>query len=199
MQIHIFAPATTDKRLLAALETHFPDIHEDSWDASEGFDYYLGKSSDDDVEDDDGKPQHESWLTHEDAIEYCGFAEGLIPDAIATIEGNGSWAQGMLRQGGNFENYAFSDAERADRIRAHGIWQKGHAAGKALAVQALFLTHAEKQTRAAMARATRKFNAAIKRLQRPSPRETGRDHKAKRHCLTAMRWHQKWNDLRPMP
>lgn len=132
MEIHIFIPREADERLIQALEAEYGDIYEDSWEPAEGLDYYLGKSSDDDVEDDDGKPMHEAWLTYEAALTACGFAEGLIPDAIATIEGNGGWASGMIRCAGNFPNYCFSDAERADRMRIHDIWQAGNDAGKAV-------------------------------------------------------------------
>lgn len=52
------------------------------------------------------------------------------------------------------------------------------------------------QIRAAMRRATRKFNAAIHRSNRKSARPDGDDFKAKRHCRTACRWHLEWNRLR---
>jgi hypothetical protein len=63
-------------------------------------------------------------LEYEDAVEFCGFAEGLIPSARCMIEGNGPWAQGMISRT-DFSRLAISDAAKQEYERLSCIY---HAA-----------------------------------------------------------------------
>ncbi len=80
---------------VSAIELAYPDIYLD--DDTEGEDcYFVGKSMDDPQLDDEN--EEVEWLTYEDAVKCCGFCDGAVEDCETTIEGNGAWAQGMLRR-----------------------------------------------------------------------------------------------------
>jgi len=68
---------------------NYPDIYQDG-----GHDdhdrYFIGKPSDDEGGD--------LWMTYDECVEFCGFAEGAIEGATAVIDGNGEWAQGKVTE-----------------------------------------------------------------------------------------------------
>jgi hypothetical protein len=76
-------------------------------------DYYLG----DEDEDDDGI----EWLKYDDAVSFCGFCDGVIPDSIPWIMGNGGWAQGMISRK-DFSGFAMTPADKAECVRVSNIY-----------------------------------------------------------------------------
>ena len=96
-------------------------------------DYYLG----DEDEDDDGI----EWLKYDDAVAFCGFCDGAIPDSIPWIVENGDWAQGLIGCR-DFSRYAMSEEEKVERLRVSGIYWDARRRGES-AVKLLRETVAE--------------------------------------------------------
>ena len=113
MEVKITIPTGTD---ISMIEQEYPDIYIDEEDF-EGYDtYFVGKEGDE-------------WLTHEEAVECCGFIEGAIHGSETCIEGNGEWAQNMLSRE-DFSSLAISDEYKADLKRISDIWWTAHGRGK---------------------------------------------------------------------
>ena len=126
MEVMICVPNGTD---ITAIEKEFPDIYEDEgWD--DGYQrYFVGKSSDEDLEE-----GQEEWLDYEEAIECCGFVEGLFPNSSTMIEGNGEWAQGMISET-DFSGYAVSDSQKAKWQASSELYWAAHGRGKEAAAR----------------------------------------------------------------
>lgn len=124
MFIEISFPRSTPPQVVKALQERFPDVYQDCYD-DEPFTYILGKS-----EDCRGAELREakSFLCYTRAVFACGFCEGLIADCETMIEGNGGWAQSMLRRT-DFSHYAFCDKEKRSRKRISKIFHRGKQAG----------------------------------------------------------------------
>ena len=118
MDVLLVVPTHTDIRILGQ---EYPDLVYDYDYEGEGTDYFIGESSD------GGGP--DEWLTYDEAVAFCGFAEGAIPGASTIIEGNGFWAQGLLSLREVPESYEPED--RAERERYAAIWWEAHARGVA--------------------------------------------------------------------
>lgn len=106
VEVALYVPKGTD---LSVVLAEYPDLWADEspYEEDETLEYWIGSSVDD---SDDG----DEWLTYDDAVEFCGFCEGAIEDAETMIEGNGGWAQSMLRKK-DFGNYpTVSDATLRD-------------------------------------------------------------------------------------
>lgn len=125
MEINFICPEGSD---LALLHKAYPDLyHDDTYDGSES--WWIGKCGDEyyDSErdsyeyDEDGvgdfvqeRDFDKEWMTREECVEFCGFAEALIPDSETMLEGNGGWAQGQLRN---------EDEYLKGKLRAEAILQ----------------------------------------------------------------------------
>ena len=92
MEVTFCVPTGAD---ITAVRNQYPDIWEDEgWDDHQR--YFIGKSSEEDDEDDADGPISESFLTYEQAGEFCGFAEVAVEGSNCLIGGNGAWAQSQL-------------------------------------------------------------------------------------------------------
>lgn len=119
MQCVLLVPEGTD---VAAIQAEYPDM--DLVETVAGEDYYLIGRPDEDGE------ESGPWLTYEEAVEFCGFCEGAVPGADAAIEGNGPWAQDMLRRR-DFSGYAISVHDLAERMRCSNLWHAAFERGRA--------------------------------------------------------------------
>ena len=88
-------------------------------------DHYLG-----DDEDDEGNTF--KWLEYDEAISFCGFCYGAMPESTPWITGNGDWAQGMISQT-NFDRYAMSEEQKTERLRISSIYWGAQKEGEAVA------------------------------------------------------------------
>lgn len=71
-------------------------------------------------------------MSREEAIEFCGFCDGVlkdINDAYTLIEGNGAWAQGLLSRK-DFYGLSASDADKNELKRESKIYYRGYWRGK---------------------------------------------------------------------
>lgn len=120
MDVRITVPQGTD---MAVVFAEYPDmdVTEDGYDEDER--YYVGNSSDEGVEDGD-----EEWLSPDEAVACCGFVEGAIAEAETFLEGNGGWAQGMLRRR-DFSTFATTDAQKAEWKRRSNVWWAAYGRG----------------------------------------------------------------------
>lgn len=121
MEVKLVVPEGTDISLIAA---EYSDIYEDCTLDGET-EYWIGQSSD---EEHDG----DEWMSREEAIEFCGFCDGVledVEDAFALIEGNGAWAQGLLSRK-DFSGLDISEAERDELKRESKIYYRGYRKGK---------------------------------------------------------------------
>lgn len=99
---------------LTQLIKAYPDLHHDDTDAGQET-WWIGKSGEEYWDSDaqgyqycDPNGEHEppcderdmdkEWMSWEEAVEFCGFAETLIEGSETLLEGNGGWAQGQLRK-----------------------------------------------------------------------------------------------------
>lgn len=118
-------PKGTD---ISVVQREYSDLWLDGdWD--DQTQYFIGKSSEEDDPDDPDGPISESFLTRDEAIEFCGFVEGAIPSAVTLIEGNGGWAQGMLSTK-DFSGYASKKATKAEWKRESNLWWAAHKRGQ---------------------------------------------------------------------
>lgn len=117
MEVTFCVPNGAD---ITAVEKEYPDIWEDEgWDDHQR--YFIGKSSEDDDEDDPDGPISESFLTYEQAVEFCGFAEGAVDGSNCLIEGNGGWAQSQLGRL-DFHRVAMSRKEKRHRVKMSRLY-----------------------------------------------------------------------------
>jgi len=122
MEVKIIVPSGTD---MSIVEKEYPDIYLD--DDIEGDEtYFIGSSSEDYDNDDDVA----EFLSYDDAVACSGFVEGAIPDAYTLLEGSGPWAQSMLKVK-DFDGYAFSASDLAERQRLSEIWHDAYDRGVA--------------------------------------------------------------------
>lgn len=95
---------------LSLLIREYPDIYHDDtiegdqeWWIGNCGDHYFDPETAQYNYEDDGDPAEErdfgrEFMSREECVEFCGFAETLISSATTMLEGNGSWAQGELRK-----------------------------------------------------------------------------------------------------
>lgn len=108
---------------IAAVEKEYPDILEIDRDEERGeTEYWIGDSPED---LDEGEEEH---FTHDEAVEFCGFAEGAIRTGYTMIDGNGPWAQGQLSRR-DFSGMAITPEEKADCERISNIWWTAYRRG----------------------------------------------------------------------
>ena len=119
MEVSLVVPNGTDIGILLA---EYSDIVLDYEYEGEGADYFIGQ--------DEPMEEGDEWLTHDEAIEFCGFAEGAIPGASTMISGNGLWAQGLLSQR-DFSSQNWEPEYLAERERHSAIWWEAHERGAA--------------------------------------------------------------------
>lgn len=123
MDVRIIVPTGTD---ISKIEAEYPDIYHDDTDCDGDDIYFVGSSSEEIGNDRDSENE---WLTYDEAIECCGFVEGVIEEADACIEGNGPWAMGMLQRT-DFTGYAVSATDIEEYKRCSNIWHKAFERGK---------------------------------------------------------------------
>jgi hypothetical protein len=83
-------------------------------------DHYLGDDED------------FGWLEYDEAIAFCGFCYGAIPESTPWIGSNDDWAQGMISQT-NFDRYAMSEEQKTERLRISSIYWGAQKEGEAVA------------------------------------------------------------------
>jgi len=123
MECILVVPHKTD---ISIIEREYPDLCNDEMH-EEGDRYFIGKPSDE--EPDEADEESGEWLTYDEAVEFCGFSEGAIPDADAVIDGNGEWAMGMLTRT-DFSGLATDDATKLEYKRRSDIWHEAFERGK---------------------------------------------------------------------
>jgi len=127
MEVTICVPNGTDIR---HLESEYPDIWEDEgWDDHQR--YFVGKSSEEDDEDDPDGPISESFLPRDQAVELCGFVEGSTEGSNCLLEGNAGWAQGMISRR-DFSRLAISAKEKREYKRVSKIYWAAFKRGAAV-------------------------------------------------------------------
>lgn len=88
MEVMLCVPPGTD---IEVIRNKYPDIYRDEgWDDHDR--YFVGRP------EEDGVPGDEPWMTYDECVEFCGFADGSIAEADTLIDGNGGWAQGLVTQ-----------------------------------------------------------------------------------------------------
>lgn len=124
MEVRLCVKAGTDISQIEAkygeMSEPFPRIGEDE----NLVDYYLGCDGE---EDEDGV----DWLRYDEAVAFCGFCHGAIPDSIPWIMGNGDWAQSMICVR-DFSNYAMAPEDVAERLRVSEIYWEARRKGEAV-------------------------------------------------------------------
>lgn len=121
MEIQISVPKGTN---MEVVEREYGDIFEDSWGDEDTQQYWLGKSSDETLEEGECE-----WLDYDEAAEACGFINGAIPESFTMIEGNGGWAQGMISRK-DFSDLAATDSEKASWLETSRIYWEAHELGR---------------------------------------------------------------------
>lgn len=105
------------------IEDRYPDVCLD-YEEDGQMTYFIGKSSDNEQEDGETK-----WMTHDEAVECCGFVEGVCPSASCMIEGNGGWAQGMISRT-DFSGLLISESAKAEYERVSKLYWAAHKEGR---------------------------------------------------------------------
>ena len=104
MEVQLVVRKGTD---LSAILAQYPDLWNDD-DYDEEFEsYWCGISLDECASNQD------EWMTYDECIEFCGFAEGAIPEADTCLEGTGQWAMSMMRRR-DFSRIVGGEAEWRD-------------------------------------------------------------------------------------
>lgn len=125
MEVTICVPIGAD---ITHLQAEYPDIWEDEgWENHQR--YFVGM--DEDRSDPEELAEAEAFLTYDDAVELCGFVDGLIDGASCLIEGNGGWAQGMISRR-DFSGLVMSAKEKRSRKRTSEIYWKAFRRGEAM-------------------------------------------------------------------
>ena len=91
MDVKITVPHDTD---ISKIEARYPDIYVD-WTDEDGDVYFVGSSSD---EDGNERDSPDEWMTYNEAIECCGFVDGVCPESDTLMEGSGPWAMSEIRK-----------------------------------------------------------------------------------------------------
>ena len=124
MEVGLCVKLYTD---ISQIEAQYGELSEPHLrnDSEELVDYYFG---DEEEEAEDGE-----WLTYDEAVGFCGFCDGAIPDSIPWIMGNGEWAQSLIGRR-DFSGYAMTIDEKAERLRVSEIYwdyrRKGEASSQ---------------------------------------------------------------------
>jgi len=92
MDVKIIVPTGSD---ISKIEAEYPNIYQDDTDADGSDVYFVGESSD--AEDNERESENE-WMTYVEAIECCGFVEGVFPSSETLMEGSGGWAMSEARK-----------------------------------------------------------------------------------------------------
>lgn len=122
MEVAFCVPLGAD---VSVVKAAYPDLSEDEgWDDHQR--YFIGQSEDD---YEDGDEDFVGWMSYDEAVEFCGFAEAAVEGSNCLIEGNGPWAQGMLERR-DFSTMAISEEEKEERVRRSNLWWEGHRKGK---------------------------------------------------------------------
>lgn len=124
MEVQIFVPKKSD---MAVVEKEYPDIYEDGDEQHDDLSYFVGKSM--------GESHSRDFLTYHQAVECCGFIEGAVPGAECIIEGNGSWAMGMIKRE-DFSGFAVSPQQKSAFKRRSNSYWKSYECGKKAAAKA---------------------------------------------------------------
>ncbi|WP_417744770.1 hypothetical protein [Rosistilla oblonga] len=105
MEVDLYVPKGAD---LSLIRDCYPDLYEEDFDDPDDDELqcWIGQPMEQDDSDEEGE-----WLTRDDAIDFCGFCEGAINGATAILEGNGGWAQDMIRCR-DFSNLAITNEEK---------------------------------------------------------------------------------------
>ena len=111
---------------ISLIEREYPDIYLDDNTESEDC-YFIGKSMEDTSLADNG--QEIEWLTHQEAVECCGFCEGAVVGMETVIEGNGGWAQGMISRK-DFTGLAVDGNAKKEYSRTSRQYWKAHKRGE---------------------------------------------------------------------
>ena len=111
MEVRICVRLYTDISLIEAQYGELSEPHLRN-DGEDSVDYYLG--------DEEGDDDHK-WLTHDDAVRFCGFCDGAIPESSPWIMGNGEWAQSLIGLR-DFSSYAMTIDEKTERLRISKIY-----------------------------------------------------------------------------
>ncbi len=102
MEVSLTVPMGTD---VSIIRERYPDLWvEESSEGDETQEFWIGQSM---AEDESNGYE---WMSHDECIRFCGFCEGAIPEAYTLLEGNGAWAQGMMKRR-DFRGLALTDAE----------------------------------------------------------------------------------------
>lgn len=124
MEVRLCVKLYTD---ISQIEAQFGELSEPHLrnDSEELVDYYLG---DEKEESEDG--ENGEWLTYDEAVGFCGFCDGAIPDSIPWIIGNGEWAQSLIGRR-DFSSYAMTIDEKAEWVRVSEIYWEYRRKGEA--------------------------------------------------------------------
>ena len=122
MEVRLCVKLYTD---ISQIEAQYGELSEPHLrnDSEGSVDYYLGYEEADD--DDSGE-----WLTYDEAVGFCGFCDGAIPDSIPWIMGNGEWAQSLIGRR-DFSGYAMSIDEKTEWSRVSEIYWNYRRKGEA--------------------------------------------------------------------
>ncbi len=115
MEVQIFVPKNSN---VASIKKEYPDIYQDGDDTDAS--YFVGTSA-------DGPDSR--FLSYQEAIECCGFVEGAVPGSECVIEGNGTWAMGMIKRE-DFSRFAVSRQQKAAWKRRSNSYWKAHKRGR---------------------------------------------------------------------
>lgn len=117
MEVRICVKLYTD---ISQIEAQYGELSEPHLGNDE-VGYYLGH------EDGDGDDE---WLTYDDAVGFCGFCDGAIPDSTSCIMGNGEWAQSLIGRK-DFSSCAMTIEDKSERLRVSEIYWDYHRKGEA--------------------------------------------------------------------
>ena len=123
MEVRLCVKRDTD---ISQIEDEFGELSEPQArndDDEDLVDYYLG----DDYENDDDDSK---WITYDEAIGFCGFCDGAIPDSTPWIMGNGEWAQSLIGCK-DFSRFSWTIEEKTERLRISEVYWDYHRKGEA--------------------------------------------------------------------
>lgn len=133
MIVEIYLPHGADA---SVIRSKYPDLEQTCIDDTDCDRYYVGRSSDEEPDED----MKREWLSRNEAIECCGFVEGAVEGAETLIEGNGGWAQGMLKRR-DFSSLAMPEEGKRACKRESNRWWRAYRRGKAAAQENTTTSH----------------------------------------------------------
>ncbi len=122
MYVEFSAPTGTD---LAWLERKYPDL-EVSCECDPSLDCFIGSSAGRGFES-----AEQEYLTYDEAVECCGLIEGFFGECNTLIEGNGGWAQSMMRRK-DFSAFKATEEKKREWRRTSRLYWTARAKGEAL-------------------------------------------------------------------